>query len=94
MGRTSKGTARVTETQIRRLRVEARDAGDLGQVHICNIALGELDPVTTADEFESRYGSCGLSASELAVIFTCDSQETAWRACTRVISDAKAQEGT
>jgi len=43
-----------------RLRREAAAAGDDAQVIVCDIAMGDEDPIATAEEWAARYGGGGF----------------------------------
>lgn len=81
--------ANITEDQIRALRTEAAQAGDRVQVHICDVALGDEEPVTTVREFKERYGGRGYGRRERAEIMNVTSREQAWDMCAQAIIDAQ-----
>lgn len=68
----------ITDDQIRKLRREALDAGDLMQACICEIALG-------------GDGSDAEPGTDMAIAASVYRQTTARAECARVISDAEAQ---
>lgn len=78
--------ALITAAQIRAMRNEAQAAGDVVQVHACDVALGEQDPVTTAADYEDRYGGGGLSASDRKEIMAISGVDDAMALCAAAIS--------
>ena len=79
----------TTENQISALRAEARNAGDIVQVVMCDVALDEVDhdaDCTDADGLPD-YSGGGHSAREVEQIrrWLRSSQEDAWAECVRVI---------
>lgn len=81
----------ITNAQIYQLWREAAEAGDMVQVHICTVALGDENPVTNADSFEDRFGGHGLSAHEQRSIMAIKTRKQAIEICAKVIADAAAQ---
>ena len=73
----------ITDTDIRDLQIEANDAGDLDQVAICLVALGDDCP----DEDED-YPIAKPATTPPHCALT---QDEAWAECVRVIEDAEAQ---
>lgn len=67
----------LTEKQIRTLRTEARDAGDLRAMVICDVALGEEDD---ADDY----------MTELQDVVRTWSRDDARESVVEMISDAEA----
>lgn len=93
MTETTKLTAEtITSAQIRALRTEAGEAGDSAQVAVCNIALGNEEPVTTAAAWEDRFGGGGHSDSERKAIMAARTTEQAQQICADVINAARANE--
>lgn len=86
---TNNTTHTPTDRQIRALRAEA--AGDLVLVHICAVALGEQEPITTGEEWEERYGGGGFSGHERRAIMAIASQEQAVAECAAAIAAAHAE---
>lgn len=80
-----------TDDQLRALRAEAGEAGDVVQAWICAVALGDEDPLGDAETYECRFGGSGLSRKERASVLAIVSREDAVRECARVIADAAAQ---
>lgn len=71
----------ITDEQIRALRDEVREGGDMVQFVICNRALGETSEVAIAPWEEAKVGRALLMPRD------------ATRAeCARVIAEARAQE--
>lgn len=88
----SNDSTNVSDEQITALRQEAAQAGDLAQVHICSVALGDEDPVTTADAFETRYGGGGFDAAETRAMMAVGSAAEARAYCAQIITDAAAMD--
>lgn len=67
----------ITDTQIRQLRTNAAEAGDLAMAMICARALGD-------DLADAEPGTDGADARDLTV-------DQARAECARVIAEAEAQ---
>lgn len=86
----------ITDRDISSLRQSAGVAGDIIQVVICNVALGEVD-VSDEDALDEDglpdYSGGGHDADDLRKIraWLRSSQEEAWAECERVILDARAE---
>lgn len=80
---TTTTAATITNQQIRALRTEAAEAGDLLQVAICDWALGEVD----ADDIAERDVLDPADRSRVLAM----SVHEARVACARVIAAAEAQ---
>lgn len=80
----------ITNEQIKTLRAEAGEAGDLAQAFICDVALGRENAITTAEEWEDRLGGGGFDAHNREAIMAIDSEESARAECASVIADAQA----
>lgn len=74
----------IRKIDVENLQAEAHEHGDAVQVHICSVALGKAKPVTTAAQFERRYGG-GYTAEFRSAIMRIKSQKQAWAACVRAI---------
>ena len=84
-------TQALTDDMIHELREEAGAAGDDALGHICDVALGNEDPVTTANAFEDRYGGGDMYDAQRAIL-ACDSVETARGQCAAAITSARAMD--
>ena len=82
-------TQTLTDDMIHELREEAKEHGDDALVHICDVALGNEDPVTTANAFEDRYGGGDMYSAQRAIL-ACDGAETARAECAAAITSARA----
>lgn len=82
----------ITDKQIKNLRREAAEAGDLVQVHVCDVALGLEEPIETAEQWEERYGGGGFDASERRAITAVGSQEQAREMCAKAIAGVERGE--
>lgn len=96
MARTNKTTTTVralNDRQIRALRAEALQAGDLAQTVICDLAMGEMDLDGAEDgprlaQVVDTYPA--LTREECRRVAAM-SQDEARAECARVISAAEAQ---
>lgn len=77
-----------TTAQIRALRAESSDAGDVVRAFICSVALGDEQPADDADAFEERFGGGGLLDHEKRAVMAIGSREDAIRECARIITDS------
>lgn len=84
-------TATITDSQIRTLRREAAEHGDLVTTHACDVALGVQEPVTTATAWEDRYGGGGHDADERRGVIAIADAAAARAICAEAIADAAAQ---
>jgi len=66
---------------LRDLHRQARETRDVALQHAAGVALGEEDLVTTAAEYEARYGGGGLDATARAEILAVQSVDDAIRMC-------------
>jgi hypothetical protein len=85
-------TEPLTHNMIYALRTEAGAAGDLVIGHACGVAIGDEDPVTTADAWEERYGGGGHSRDERAGVLAIDSPAVARRVCAVAINSARGMD--
>ena len=84
-------TTPLTDDMISDLRDEAKEHGDEALVHVCDVALGNEDPVTTGDAFENRYGGGDMYPAQRAIL-ACDGVETARAECAAAITSARAMD--
>lgn len=78
----------IAFAQVRGLRREAVEAGDIVQQVICDVALGEADDETVED-----YSGGGHSVREMRGISDAleMTQEQAWQACADAINARQAE---
>lgn len=76
----------ITDNQIRALRSEALDAGDLRQAMICDLALGGPRALRQSDGSAPDPGTEAAELLEEGM-----TQDEARAECARVIADAAAQ---
>jgi len=81
----------IDETSIILLADEAAQADDDIMHHVAHVALGIEAPITTAEQWEERYGGGGFSSDHMAGCLRFDSIESARAECARVIGEARAQ---
>ncbi|KKN30588.1 hypothetical protein LCGC14_0832520 [marine sediment metagenome] len=75
----------ITDTDIRDLQIEANNAGDLDQVAICMVALGE-DCSDEGDDEHYPIAKPATTPPKCAL-----TREDARAECARVIEDAEAR---
>lgn len=80
----------ITDRQIRELREEARESGDSVMGIICEMALGDVDPVVDGTDWEDRFGGSGYDRGERAAIMAIDTIDEARQVCADAIASALA----
>jgi len=82
----------IPSAQIRSLRTEAASAGDFVVTHACDILLGREEPVTTADQWEDRYGGGGHTDAERDDVMAIADEDAAMAIVRSTIESAAAMD--
>jgi len=82
---------RNTHTKLRDLHRQAKQTGNVLLQHAAGVALGEEDLVTTAAEYEARYGGGGLDSTARAEILAVQTVDDAIRMCVEHLVYARGR---
>ena len=79
----------ISNAQILDLLAEAMVDGDDVLVHVCGVAIGDEEPISTPEEWEERYGGGGYAPGHMDGCIRFDSVDSCRVECARVICEAQ-----